>query len=160
MSPKKRLYWTAAVTILGALCASVSFPIDAGAQGRVLGGVRTGYYFDQEDAFLGAELLTQAADRLYFNPNVEYVFVENGSYLTLNGDFHYDLASGGSSMFWLGAGLAGLMRNPDGPGSDNNLGANVMLGMGASAGSVIPYLQLKFILSDNTETSLAAGLRF
>jgi hypothetical protein len=54
-------------------------------------GVRGGVYTERSKPFLGAELLTRAGDDLYFNPNVEYVFVDNGQLWTFNFDGHWDL---------------------------------------------------------------------
>ncbi|HSD65660.1 MAG TPA: hypothetical protein VLF95_03110, partial [Vicinamibacteria bacterium] len=39
-------------------------------------GLRAGYYTKVEKPFVGAELLVHMAPRFYFNPNVEYVFVD------------------------------------------------------------------------------------
>ncbi len=133
----------------------------ASAAGPVMGGVRAGYYFDAESPFVGGELLTRVDRSLYFNPNVEYVFVDNGSMMTLNGDFHYDLTRNSSTYAWLGAGLGILHRNPDGPfDSQTDLGANFLMGVGFGGGGAVPYLQVKGVASDQSEVSLAGGVRF
>ncbi|HET8646109.1 MAG TPA: hypothetical protein VFO85_11505, partial [Vicinamibacteria bacterium] len=72
-------------------------------------GIRFGLYTDVDEPFAGVELLTRIAPRIYFNPNFEWVFVEGLDYMTLNGDFHYDLPTRGNLFVWLGAGL-GLAR--------------------------------------------------
>jgi hypothetical protein len=124
-------------------------------------GVRGGYYTDIEEPFVGAELLLRVAPRFYFNPNAEYVFVNNAKYFTWNADFHYDFHHRGSSFAWLGAGLAVTTFNPRGPNnSDNDVAANFLAGVGVRSGGLIPYFQAKVIARDETEFVLAFGLRF
>jgi len=124
-------------------------------------GLRGGYYTKVEEPFLGAELLVPVAHRLYFNPNVEYVFVENGSYVTYNADFHYDFAVDRKSFFWLGGGLGVLRVNPEGPdNSSTDAAANFLAGIGFRAGSAIPYFQAKLIAKSGTEFVVAFGVRF
>jgi hypothetical protein len=89
-------------------------PVTAFADG-VRFGVRGGYYTKVDEPFVGAELLARVAPRLYFNPNVEYVFVDNGTYMTFNGDFHYDFPTHSRTYTWLGAGLALVRVDPEGP---------------------------------------------
>jgi hypothetical protein len=125
-------------------------------------GVRGGYYTKIKEPFVGVELLTRVAHRVYFNPNLEYVFVDGAKYFTLNGDFHYDFPTGGNDVYvWLGAGLGWSSFDPEGPdNSDNDLVANLLGGVGFNAGEVIPYVQAKVIVKDDTEFSIAVGLRF
>ena len=124
-------------------------------------GVRGGYYTDIGEPFVGIELLTPVAHRVYFNPNFEYVFVENAHYFTLNGDFHYDFPVAKDVYLWAGAGLGWSHFDFEGPGeSDDNLVLNLLTGAGVNAGGVIPYVQFKLIVQDNTEFAIAVGLRF
>lgn len=124
-------------------------------------GVRGGFYTDVDDAFAGVELLTRVAHRFYFNPNVEYVFIESGHYVTLNGDFHYDLLPG-DTYVWIGAGLGVAILDPEGPdNSTTDAVGNLFVGLGFhTGGGVIPYVQAKVIVKDDTAASLAVGLRF
>lgn len=147
--------------LLGTLLAFI-LPGTVSAQG-VRPGVRLGVYTDAGDLFLGGELLVPVSPNIYFNPNIEYVFVENGSYVTFNGDFHYDIYLQDSPLFvWLGAGLAVLYFNPEGNrDGDADVGANLLFGLGwETASRLIPYIQGKVILSDNTEFALGFGIRF
>jgi hypothetical protein len=124
-------------------------------------GIRGGIYTDPTDAFAGAELLFPISHSVYVNPNLEYVFRENATFMTFNGDFHYDFPTHHGPYVWLGAGLAVVYRNPDGPADgDTDVGANFLAGIGARGHGVIPYLQAKLIVKDNTQFSVAAGLRF
>jgi len=124
-------------------------------------GVRAGYYTKVEEPFVGGELLVPLAHRFYFNPNVEYVFVENGSYITFNGDFHYDFHTHTSTYVWLGGGLGALRRDPEGPdNAHTDLAANFLAGIGFRVGRLIPYFQAKVIAKDDSLLSVAFGVRF
>lgn len=125
-------------------------------------GLRGGYYTDAEGAFVGAELLARLAPRIYFNPNLEYVFVDGGRLSTWNADFHYDLPTHGSVYVWVGAGLALVLSDPDGPdNSESDVGANFLAGVGFGSGGVIPYFQIKGLARDGSgEFVVAFGLRF
>jgi hypothetical protein len=146
--------------ILGA--ALFSFSPRANAEAKF--GVRAGAYFDANSAFIGGEgLFNVFSDSWYFNPNLEYVFVDNGNLWTLNFDFHYDLPVR-PVYVWVGAGPAILHRDRDRPvdRSDTDFGVNLFMGVGFKLrdSRLIPYIQPKVILSDNSEFSLAFGLRF
>jgi hypothetical protein len=124
-------------------------------------GVRGGYYTDIGEPFVGVEVLTHIGNRVYFNPNFEWIFVENANYFTLNGDFHYDFPVGRDVYVWAGAGLGWSSFDFEGEdNSDNDLVANLLAGAGVNAGGVIPYVQLKLIVQDDTEFVVAVGLRF
>jgi hypothetical protein len=125
-------------------------------------GVRGGYYFEVGDPFLGVEVITPVARRIFFNPNLEYVFVGEGlSYLTLNADFHYDFPMRGSNFVWAGAGLGLVRIDPEGPDNgDTDPALNLLAGVGFRTGKVIPYFQAKLIVEDDTEFVLAFGVRF
>jgi hypothetical protein len=144
-----------------ALAAAILVALPAVAHADPKFGVRFGYYTEAEDPFIGAELLFRIVPEIYFNPNVEVVLVDNGRYLTVNGDFHYDFYSRRRTFLWLGAGLAVLNRDPEGPADgDTDLGLNLLGGIGARRGRVIPYAQAKVILKSDTEFVIAVGLRF
>ena len=143
------------VLALGALLA----PPAAAAEATF--GLRGGFYTKAEEPFVGAELLLRVAPRVYFNPNVEYVFVDRGSYITWNGDFHYDFHTRSNTFAWLGAGLALVTFDPPGPrNTDNDVAANFLAGVGVRTGGVIPYFQAKLIAKNDTEFVIAFGLRF
>lgn len=130
---------------------------------RIIPGVRLGVYTDIGDLFIGGEVLVRIANRIYFNPNVEYVFASDLTYLTFNADAHYDLEHEGSPLLlWVGGGLAVIYANPEGPvGGDTEVGVNGLAGVGLVTNSrLLPYLQAKIVISDNTEFVVALGLRF
>ncbi|HKI00938.1 MAG TPA: hypothetical protein VKK31_03060 [Thermoanaerobaculia bacterium] len=146
--------------------------IPALAHAEIDFGVRGGLYSDADAAFLGAELLTPLrflGRGWFFNPNFEYVFVDDGDLYTLNLDAHYDLQTTRSYSFWLGGGPAVIFSQIDPPfgcrrcdsEDETNLGLNLLAGLGFwPRQAVRPYVQGKVTLSENTEASLAFGLRF
>jgi hypothetical protein len=95
--------------------------------------------------------------QVYVNPNVSTSSAERHLH-DLQRRLHYDFRTHARTS--VGAGLAVAYRDPDGPvSSDTDVGANFLAGIGAR-GRVIPYLQAKLIVKDNTQFSIAAGLRF
>ena len=144
-----------------ALAAAIALAAPAAARADPRFGVRFGYYTEAEAAFLGAEMLFRVVPEIYFNPNVEAVFVDDGHSFTINGDFHYDFRAGRRTSAWLGAGLAVVNTDPEGPAEgDTDVGLNLLAGIGARRGRVIPYAQAKVILKSDTEFAIGVGLRF
>ena len=144
-----------------ALAAAILLSVPAAAQADPRFGVRFGYYTEADAAFLGAEMLFRIVPEIYFNPNVEAVFVDDGHSFTINGDFHYDFLSGRRTFVWLGAGLAVVNSAPEEPADgDTDVGLNLLAGIGARRGRVIPYAQAKVILKSDTEFVIGVGLRF
>lgn len=133
-------------------------------------GVRGGFYSDSEAGFVGAELLTGISRHWYFNPNLEYVFVDDGNLYTLNADFHYDFPAQDDFYFWVGGGPALIFSEIDPPRNCRNcegddetdLGLNLLagVGFGSTRAAIRPYLQGKVIVSDETEAVLGVGVRF
>lgn len=151
------------ITVL-ALTASILLLVPQPAEGQVDFGVRGGIYGD--DAFVGAELLFPLQGSWYLNPNVEWVFVDNGDLFSVNGDVHYDFETGGNYYAWGGGGLALLFRDFDRPrfrddDSETDVGVNLLGGLGFNPGGALrPYVQGKITLADDTEGSIAFGVRF
>jgi hypothetical protein len=136
----------------------------AGALGTPAGAadldLRAGAYVDVEKPFVGVGLLSHAGGSIYFNPNVEYVFVDNGTLATGNLDAHYDLPMGGSSPYvWIGGGLALVYSKPEGGDADTKPRANILAGIGLRGRGSVPYVQAKYITGLGTWV-LAAGIRF
>lgn len=123
--------------------------------------VRTGVYSDESDLFVGGGVLGRMGSSPWFyNPNVEWVFVENGDLITFNLDFHRDFDLDGPLTAWLGAGPAVVLRSPDVGDDEADPGLNLLAGAGFDGGAVRPYLQGKILISDDTQAVLAFGLRF
>ncbi|HYH47352.1 MAG TPA: hypothetical protein VEG34_16855 [Thermoanaerobaculia bacterium] len=129
-------------------------------------GVRGGLYTDSSSGFVGVELLTGITDRWFFNPNAEYVFVDDGDLATINLDAHYDLPLRAAADVWLGGGLAVVFSDLDRPGrrdddSETDIGVNLLAGIGfLRREAVRPYVQGKILIADETEAVIAVGVRF
>lgn len=144
-----------AALVLALLCAAPP------AAAQVDLDVRTGVYSDESDLFVGGGVLGQWENSPWFyNPNVEWVFVENGDLITFNLDFHRDFDVDGPATVWLGAGPAIVLRSPDRGDDEADPGLNLLAGAGLTGGAVRPYLQGKILISDDTQAVLAIGLRF
>jgi hypothetical protein len=137
------------------------------AQAEIKPGVRGASYFDPNKGAIGGELLMDInrEQTLFFNPNVEYVFLDRAGLWTFNFDVHYDLLSAREPVYvWVGGGPAILHRDPDLERlpSDTDFGVNVFAGVGfkLKGTSLIPYIQPKYTFSDNGRFSLAFGVRF
>jgi hypothetical protein len=135
-----------ATTTIPFLLSLVLMTVPARAHGNIDPEIRGGLY-TEGDGFLGGGLLTGISSTWYFNPNVEVVFAD-GDYVTVNGDFHKDLNMGEGPAFWLGG------------DSNLDLGLNLLGGVGAKYGSARPFGQLKYMISDQSQFSMALGLRF
>jgi hypothetical protein len=141
-------------------------------------GIRVGYYdFDFPDrdrvidddsgVSLGVELLTRIAHRVYFNPNIDYIFVDGGKEATFNADFHYDFPTHSRTMVWLGAGAGIHWQDPNddlrfrhGVETETDPLVNLFVGVGYNGHGAIPYAQVKYVASSNPGFQLMAGLRF
>jgi hypothetical protein len=144
-----------------AVAAALLLAAPAAAQADPMFGVRFGYYTQVADPFLGAELLFRIVPDLYLDPNVEAVLVGDGHYVTVNGDLHYDLPVGRHTFLWVGGGLAIVSRSAGGSEEGHtDLGLDLLAGLGARHGRVIPYVQAKVIVKDDSEFVIGVGLRF
>jgi hypothetical protein len=149
--------------VAGALAVAGLFLIPSTAKADLDFGVRGGFYDDADAGFLGGELLWGVTRQWFFNPNLEYVFVDDGSLMTLNADVHYDFPTRSPFYVWAGGGPAVIFRDPDcrNCDSENDFGLNLLGGIGFGKGQALrPYIQGKVILSDDTEAVLAVGIRF
>lgn len=140
---------------------SVASVASAHSPSGTMAGVRAGSYRDTDKPFVGVELLSYVGNHFYFNPNLEYVFVDRGQMGTLNFDLHVDIPTDSALYLWVGGGLGLLYRDPPGPGgSDLDPKGNLLAGVGVQVGPLIPFFQVKLIAGDNKETVIAVGLRF
>ncbi len=154
---------------LKALCVALplalAFLLIAAPAEAVDFGVRAGVYTDQSDGFVGGELLFPITPQWYFNPNVEWVFVDDGDLFTVNGDFHYDFSVDFDGFVWAGAGAALIVADDDrtrrrDDDAETDVGLNLLGGVGWQVEGFTPYVQGKVIVSDDSEAVVAVGLRF
>ncbi|MGE5232580.1 MAG: hypothetical protein ACM3OB_00555 [Acidobacteriota bacterium] len=159
--PGQKTAWPFAALSLLILAVALAAPAAAQPSSREpIFGVRAGAYTDTGKPFVGAEALFRLTPGWWLDPNVEAVFVDHGHLVTLNLDAHYDFAVQRPYYLWAGAGPAIIFRDIDREGRDNRLGVNLLGGLGWRAGAVMPYVQLKALLSNHSEAVIAFGLRF
>ena len=133
----------------------------AGAANAADFGLRGGRYNDTEEAFAGIELVFPLSDSLALAPNIEYVFAPDDYRLgTANLDLTYTFGRGAVKP-WLGAGVAWIYARGFGI-TDTKFGANAIAGVGFGSGSVMPYVQVKQVFTEDSkrELVLGGGLRF
>ena len=122
-------------------------------------GMRGGLYMDQDEGFVGAHVLAPIQRNWMFTPNFEYVFVEPGSYFTINADLHYDFPSRSNTIFYLGGGLG--IGHYSNEGTENTeAGLNLLTGISFSRRPVIPFIQAKVFIADDTQLIVGGGLTF
>jgi hypothetical protein len=151
-----RVFFTAVSGVLLLTLAIISAP----AAGNVEGDLRGGYNTDVENGLIGGGVNADLGSSWDFNPNAEWVFVDGYDLWSVNADFHYDFNVDGPAL-WLGAGPALIVTDfdPSGP-SDEDLGMNLLGGIGAKQGEVRPFGQVKVTLADNSSSAMAVGVRF
>jgi len=158
----KKKRWLRMLAFAMLLTASVILR-PASSRGSDL-GFRVGYFFDAQALSIGMEVLNSLDNhsQWYFNPNVEMAMGDERNVAAFNGDFHYDLDSTSNTAVWLGAGPALLITDPDGRGGDTEVdpALNMFVGLGAKTGTYRPFIQMKGIISDNSDAALAVGIRF
>lgn len=133
------------------------------ARAEVQGDVRGGVNADAEGPFVGAGILTHiGSSRSWFmNPNAEYTAGDTEDVLSLNADFHYDFDTQGNLAVWMGGGPAFVTYDPEfGEDDDNDVGLNVLAGIGAKRGNVRPFLQGKVLAADRSQLLVAGGIRW
>jgi hypothetical protein len=126
-------------------------------------GVRVGQFDDIDETFVGIEMAFDVG-RFVFNPNFEYILIDDFDVMSLNADFLYPFARRASVNPYLGLGV-GLMRmEVPGFGSETDTIVNAIAGVQFGRGRVNPYVQLKhFRFVEETsayDTALTLGLRF
>ncbi|HTM57392.1 MAG TPA: hypothetical protein VL123_03155 [Candidatus Udaeobacter sp.] len=153
--------------VLAALSLSVTLAVVVAsppARAGVDADVRAGVFTSADNAVgVGAGILTPIGDRnyrWYANPNAEFAVGNTDENLvSVNGDFHYDLAHQRTTSVWVGAGPAVIIQDRHGD-SNTDLGLNLLAGMGKTRGTVRPYGQVKGVLSDNSGVAIVGGVRF
>ena len=93
-------------------------------------------------------------------PNAEYVFVSGGNFYTLNLDAHYDLLPLGLVTGWIGGGYSLVFAKPENFDTQTNSGFNIIAGVGLNKIPLSPYIMAKYVLTDNNQLVIAAGIKF
>ncbi len=146
-----------AIAVFATMVACVASFESANAQTHF--GVRGGAYMEQDDAFVGVHAVSNLARRWVFNPNFEYVLVDRGSFFTINADFHYDLPSRSSTVFWLGGGL-GISHASFRDVGTTDTGLNLLVGASFGRRPAYPFIQAKVTFFDDNALVLGGGITF
>jgi len=154
--------WCAAVIGSLALVVLTTMLTPGVARPDVAADVRAGVYPDADAVAIGGGMLTRLGDRTrwYFNPNVELALGDRRDIVMMSGDFHYDFADEEGATFWVGGGPAIMVVNPEFGDSNTDLGINALTGVGAKRGRVRPFGQLRGTIADDSQITLAGGIRF
>jgi hypothetical protein len=115
----------------------------APAGGAVRWGARAG--LTDGEPMIGGDLILAIGRGFYFNPGLE----ASQESLTVNADVHYDIEIHRDAAFWVGGGLAQVLRDRE----DLDFGANLIAGLGVRRGAYIFYTQAK-------RTQAAGGTNF
>lgn len=144
-----------AVLALAALLAAPAAAVDF--------GVRAGGYLEDEDPFVGLELLARmGSSDWFFNPNVEFVSGGERDRIAASFDFHFDFRQTSGYSLWAGLGPTVIVVEDDRRGRDDetDVGANLLGGIGWNLSGMTPYAQLKLVLADDAEIVAGVGIRF
>lgn len=131
---------------------------DAGPMGPTVFG---GWYTDgTDDAMLGAGLRIGAA-AITIIPNGEYIFVDRGTYYTLNLDATLTVLPLGVASAFVGGGIGFATIDPEVGDSNTETVGNVIVGAGFNAVPLKPYAQLKLVVQDGDDPLVfSIGARF
>ncbi len=145
-----------------ALTAMLALSLPSAARAGVNGDVRAGLNTDADAVSVGGGILTQvgSSHRWYFNPNVELAMGDRKDVVAMSGDFHYDLAQNSGPAVWVGGGPALLVIDPDLGERRTDVGLNVLTGIGKKSGDVRPFAQLRGTVADDSQVTIAGGIRF
>jgi hypothetical protein len=145
------------VAALGVIAMAIPSMARAGLDGDVRAGVTDG-----DQVAIGGGVLAQVGNgsRWYFNPNVELAMGDHKDAVSMNGDFHYDLATGRGPAFWVGGGPALLVIDREGEDNQTDVGLNVLTGIGKKSGQVRPFAQVRGTVADENQVTIAGGFRF
>lgn len=121
-------------------------------------GVRGGIYEDGDNWFLGVDVKTKVA-MIAVNPNFEWIFVDHGNSFTLNLDGLFTVLPIPLMDPYVGAGIGTFYIDPDGGDSKSDFAFNLIAGASFNV-PLKPYVQIKYIITDNNTFVLAGGVRF
>jgi len=143
--------------IMTACC--LLFVVSVCHAGVIEPGVRGGFYFPGDDFYLGADVKFGLAI-LYADPNIEYIFVDNGSFWTFNADGFFTIVGVPTLSVWAGGGVGLLYYKPDNFDSQTDVGVNLIAGIEFDL-VVNPYLMVKYIIKPDEDISVVGvGVRF
>ena len=149
---------TTSITFLLALALALTL-VPATADAILSFDARGGRYLDPDKWFLGAGVHVGLGP-VEIVPNGEYVFIDGGTFYTLNVDGTFTILPMVVANVWVGGGLALVGVGVEGFDTQTEAGVNLLVGAGLNAIVLKPFVQLKYIISDNSLAVLAVGARF
>lgn len=125
-------------------------------------GIHAGVWTDDGDPLVGGDVVLPLHEPHWtFNPSLEYVAGDRVDRWILNGDALFDLDIDVKAEVWVGGGLAILFNDHERGGSSTDLGVNVLAGAGLNTSSgLLPYVEGKAVITDDSSFALVLGLRF
>ena len=155
MSRSTRRIVLACLLLLGA----GSTASHAGMLGGFEPGIRLGSYTDNSDFFVGVDGKFNLLG-LNVDPSVEYVFVDNATFMTFNLDGFVDLIHLPVISGWLGGGVGLMYFDTDQSDSTTDPVVNVVAGVAVNV-LFNPYVMAKWIFADNNDGFvICAGVHF
>jgi hypothetical protein len=122
-------------------------------------GPHFSYNFDLNELGIGPQLSVPVARHLEFYPSFDFYFVDPGSFIALNADLKYRLASENLAWLYVGGGL-NVTRAATSGASNTNAGVNLLAGAESLRGTVHPYGELRLTVGDGSTAQIAVGLNF
>lgn len=116
--------------------------------------VRGGYYTDAEDFFLGAGVDIGLA-LFSVVPNFEYLFIDNGSFYSINVDGRFDILPLPGISGYLGGGVGSTFIKPKDFDTESKFTINVLIGVQAKALPLSPFAQIKYAIINNVDDQIA-----
>ena len=141
----------------------VMLPAAASAGSFTYYGPHLGFTQGPDDFLIGGHLQWNGvAPRVAFVPGLDMAFGNDLSLVTLNGDFHYQLATSTRWQPYVGGGVGlNFTSGGNAGGSDPNAGGHVIVGAAVPNGSGSRFFaELKLGLGDDTDLKALAGWNF
>lgn len=146
--------------LVAVLALPSAFAGTAQAQdGQLHLGPRVSYQFDLKEFGIGAQFGAPIARNLEFYPSLDYFFVNVGSFLSVNADLKYRVATEDINWLYFGGGLNVARRGNNGE-SNTDAGINGFVGAESRAGRVHPFAEFRFTSNNGSTGQLSVGLNF
>ncbi|HLF56023.1 MAG TPA: hypothetical protein VI942_04165 [Thermoanaerobaculia bacterium] len=125
-------------------------------------GLRASAYLEDSDPALGLEVLFPlSAPEWAVVPNAEVVFDDERDRWVVNVDVQRAVHTKPEYAIWVGGGAAWIhFDEGDRADSEDDLGLNLLAGIGWRLEGMTPYAQLKVVAADDAELVASIGLRF
>jgi len=145
------------VLALAGVAVVLAGPAMAGPIGFQANG---GWYSESEKFFLGAGARLGVATVAVI-PNVEWLFVDNGSTYTVNVDGTLNVLPMGVASGYVGAGVGWMIVDLEGFDSNSDMAVNLLAGAAFNLTSLKPFAQFKWVVLDADDPMVfSLGLRF